>query len=158
MEGSPQPCVSQMWRNAKRLSGVRWWGERPTWIRHVVYWAIALSTIAITAIDRSTRPPTGRSGDVASFAPLVIVGGVLAITGLLFTLREWEHISAVRNISRSLVLFTFLLGYMTIVLSYPRYWGVHIEACRTVGELETCQGPASVRQVLSMLGSLMDLS
>ena len=29
--------------------------------------------------------------------------------------------------------------------------GVHIEACRTVGELETCRGQASPRQVLGML-------
>src|SRR5262245_18677582 len=29
--------------------------------------------------------------------------------------------------------------------------GVHIEACRTVGELETCQGQASAQQVLGML-------
>ena len=41
--------------------------------------------------------------DVAGFAWPVIVGGILAIVSLVFTLWEWEQMGAVRNISRSLV-------------------------------------------------------
>jgi len=148
---SPQPYVSKLHRTSLRRSGVSRWGELRTWIRHVVYWAIAIGTIAITAFDRTTTAVPSHSGDVASFAWIAIVGGGLAVAGLVFTLWEWEKISTARNISRSLVLFTFLLGYVAAVLSFTGEWGVHIEACRTVGELETCQGQASAQQVLGML-------
>jgi hypothetical protein len=151
MGGSPQPYISKLWRTSLRPSGVSLWGERPTWIRHVVYWAIAFGTIAITAFDRTTTAGHFSDSDVAGFAWTGIVGGILAVAGLVFTLWEWEQISATRNISRSLVLFTFLLGYVAAMLSFTGEWGVHIEACRTVGELETCQGQASGRQVLGML-------
>jgi len=66
------------------------------------------------------------------------------------TLREWDQVSVARTISRSLLGFTIGLGMIAGILVINRGW-VHIEACRTVGELETCQGPASPRQVLSML-------
>ena len=66
-------------------------------------------------------------------------------------LRNWEQLGAAQTISRSLLIFTFLLGFLAWGLFEARRWGVHIEACRTVGELETCQGPASPRQVLGML-------
>jgi hypothetical protein len=88
---------------------------------------------------------------VASLAWFVAVAGVLAIMGLVVTLLEWEQAGAARDISRSLVLFTFLLGFVAAVLFYARRWGVHIEACRTAGELETCQGQASAQQVLGLL-------
>jgi hypothetical protein len=127
------------------------WGERPTWVRHAVYWAIALGIIALTAFDGTTSAVSASSGDVESLAWFVTIGLVLAIMGLVFTLTEWEQIGAARNISRSLVLFTFLLGFVAVVLFYARRWGVHIEACRTAGELETCQGQASARQVLGLL-------
>jgi hypothetical protein len=151
MEDSPSPYVSWLWRTTKRPSGVSLWGERPTWIRHLVYWALAFGTVALTAFDRTTSAVTHSSSDVVSFAWLFIVGGIVAIMGLVFTLREWQQIGAVRNISRCLVLFTFFLGFMAGMLFYTRRWGVHIEACRTVGELETCQGQASAQQILSML-------
>ena len=127
------------------------WGERPTWFRHAVYWAIVLGIIALTAYDGTTSAVSASSGDVESLAWFVTVGLVLAIMGLVFTLTEWEQIGAARNISRSLVLFTFLLGFVAVVLFYARRWGVHIEACRTVGELETWQGQASAQQVLGLL-------
>jgi RsiW-degrading membrane proteinase PrsW (M82 family) len=104
------------------------WGERPTWVRHAVYWAIALGIIALTAFDGTTSAVSARSGDVESLAWFVTIGLVLAIMGLVFTLTEWEQIGAARNISRSLVLFTFLLGFVAVVLFYARRWGVHIEA------------------------------
>jgi hypothetical protein len=151
VEGSPPPFVSRLWRTSKRRSGVSWWGERPTWIRHVVYWAIALGVTALTAFDSTSAVPARSTDELAFLAWVVGVGGVLAIMGLVFTLTEWEQIGVARNISRSLVLFTFLLGFVAAVLFYARRWGVHIEACRMVSELETCQGQASARQVLGLL-------
>ena len=57
--------------------------------------------------------------------------------------------SARRGLPRAAI-FTCLLGFVAIVLFEARRWGC-IEACRTVGELETCRGQASPRQVLGML-------
>jgi hypothetical protein len=147
----PPPFVSWLWRTSLRPSGVSLWGERPTWIRHTVYWAIALGMIALTAFDGTRDAQPANSSDVAFLAWLVIVGGIAAIMGLVFTLHEWEQIGAARNISRSLVLFTFLLGFVAAVLVFTSQWGTHIQACRTVGELETCQGQATPQQVLGML-------
>jgi hypothetical protein len=151
VEGSRSLYISKLWRTNRRSSGVSWWGERPAWIRHLVYWALAFGTVAVTAFDKTTTAVTRNSSDVVSFAWLFIVGGLLAIMGLVFTLREWQQIGAARNFSRCLVLFTFFLGFMAAVLFYTRRWGVHIEACRTVGGLETCQGEASAQRILSML-------
>jgi hypothetical protein len=130
---------------------VSWWGERPAWIRHLVYWTLASGLVAVTAFDKTTTAVNHSSDAVAGFAWFFIVGGLLAIMGLLFTLREWPQLSPARNISRCLVLFTFFLGFMAAVLFFTRRWGVHIEACRTVGGLETCQGEASAQRILSML-------
>lgn len=88
-----------------------WWHTRSAWTRHSVYWAIALVVVIL-----------------------------IAIAGLLSTLRKWEQLGAARTTSRCLVIFTCLLGFVAIVLFEARRWGVHIEACRTVGELETCRG------------------
>jgi hypothetical protein len=82
---------------------------------------------------------------------LVVFVIIVAIIFLVFTLREWEQVGALRTTSRSLVLFISLLGFVAVVLFYARRWGVHIEACRTVGEVETCHGQASPQQVLGML-------
>lgn len=128
-----------------------WWGERPAWIRHSAYWVIALGVISLTAFDKTTSAVSAHSSDVASLAWFVAVAGFLAIMGLVVTLLEWEQVGAARNISRSLVLFAFLLGFVAAVLFYARRWGVHIEACRMVGSVETCQGQASAQQVLGLL-------
>jgi hypothetical protein len=107
--------------------------------------------LSATAFDGTPNAVSARTSDAAHLAWSVTIGGVLAIMGLVFTLLEWEQIGAERNVSRSLVLFTFLLGFVAAVLFYARRWGVHIEACRTADELETCQGQASARQVLGLL-------
>jgi hypothetical protein len=151
MEDPPPPYVSWMWRTSRRPSGVSWWGERSVWIRHFFYWAIALGVISLTVFDGTTGAAPAQSGDVAFIVWFVVVFIAVAIMGLVSTLREWEQVGAARTTSRSLVLFTFLLGIVAIVLFYARRWGVHVEACRTVGELETCQGQASPQQVLGML-------
>ena len=131
-----------------------WWHKRSAWTRHSVYWAIALVLIALVSIDQTTAPASAPSDEVAFiawFAWLVVVVILIAIAGLLSTLRKWEQLGAARTTSRCLVIFTCLLGFVAIVLFEARRWGVHIEACRTVGELETCRGQASPRQVLGML-------
>ena len=80
---------------------------------------------------------------VAFFARLVVVIIGIAIAGLVSNLRQWEQLGAARTTSRSLVVFTCLLGFVAFALFEARRLGVHIEACRTVGELETCRGQAA---------------
>jgi hypothetical protein len=107
--------------------------------------------ISLTAFDGTAHP--ANSTDVPKFVFLIAVlifVIALAITKLEVTLREWEQVSVPRTISRAFVAFTFVLGIAAGALVLTRQW-VHIEACRTVGELETCQGQASPRQVLGML-------
>jgi hypothetical protein len=148
---SAQPAPDVSWLHRSQ-SGVSWWGARPAWLRHVVYWAIALALLSATAFDGSARdPPATDSGDVAVFILLIAVVLILAVLALVFTLREWEQVGAARTISRSLVLFTFLLGTVSICLNFARRWGVDIDACRTVGDQEVCRDRASPSQVLGML-------
>jgi hypothetical protein len=153
MEDPPPPYVSPLWRTQLRRSGVSWWGERPTWIRHSVYWVIALGVISLTFFDGSSSATSTHSSDVAGIVGLIvfIVFIVYAIIGSVLARQEGDQVGPARTISRSLVSFTLLLGTLAAVLFYARRWGVHIEACRTVGELETCQGQASPRQVLGLL-------
>ena len=83
----------------------------------MAYWAIALGVISITAFDRTTgAAPARPSSDVLFLVWLVVVFIVLAIMGLVSMLREWEQVGAARTISRSLLLFTFLLGIAAAVL------------------------------------------
>ena len=116
---------------------------------------IALGVISLTAFDRSTAPGSAPSTSgveyFAWFGWLVVVVILFAIRGLISTLRDWEQLGAARTTSRSLVLFACLLGFVAVALFYARRWGVHIEACRTVSDLETCGGQASPQQVLGML-------
>jgi len=129
-----------------------WWHKRHAWIRHSVYWVIALGVIALSAFDGTTAAPPKQSIDaglIAAFAWFVFAVIGLAFIGLKRTLRE--QVPPAQTISRSLVTFTWLLATVAGLLFFARRWGVHIEACRTVGELETCHGQASPQQVLGML-------
>jgi hypothetical protein len=153
MEDPPPRYVSPLWRTQLRTSGVSLWGERPTWIRHSVYWAITLGVISLTAFDGSSSAASAHASDVAGIVGLIvfIIFIVYAIIGFVLTRQEGDQAGPVRTISRSLVSFTLLIGTLAALLFYARRWGVHIEACRTVGEMETCQGQASPRQVLGLL-------
>jgi hypothetical protein len=125
--------------------------ELPVRIRHAIYWVVALGVISLSAFDGSAHPAS--SFDVGEFVFLIVVVSaaiVQVIQKLGVTLREWDQVSVARTISRSLVAFALVLGIVAAVLVLTRRW-VHIEACRTVGGLETCRGPASPRQVLDML-------
>jgi hypothetical protein len=107
--------------------------------------------ISISTFDRTT---SAAHGDVEMFVFLIWIFFAVfasAIVYLVRTLRNWEQLGAAQTISRSLLIFTFLLGFVAFGLFEARRWGVHIEACRTASELETCQGQASPRQVLGML-------
>ena len=125
--------------------------RRETVRRHVFYWLIALGLISLSAFDGSAHPPN----NFAVVKLVVFIAFAIAIIAVVIkkigdTLREWDQVSVARTISRSLLGFTIGLGMIAGILVINRGW-VHVEACRTVGELETCQGPASPRQVLSML-------
>ena len=118
MDGQPPPDSQQPQND--------WWHKRSAWTRHSVYWAIALVLIALVSIDRTTAPASGQSDEVAFiawFAWLVVVI-LIAIAGLLSTLRKWEQLGAARTTSRCLVIFTCLLGFVAIVLFEARRWGV----------------------------------
>jgi hypothetical protein len=130
---------------------VSWWGERPWWLRHLVYWAVALGAISLTAFNETAGAVPVYSSPPWLFVVFGFVFIIEAIVGLVFLYREWWQLSPVRTLSRSLVLFTFVLGTLAALLFFARRWGVHIEACHTVRETETCQGQASPQQVLGML-------
>ena len=87
---------------------------------------IALILIALVSIDRTTAPASTQADEVAFiawFARLVVVVILIAIAGLLSTLRKWEQLGAARTTSRCLVIFTCLLGFVAIVLFEARRWG-----------------------------------
>jgi hypothetical protein len=143
--------VSWIHRSGRRPSGISWWGERPTWVRHVTYWVIALLLVASTAInnDADDIPTTG--DELVAVLWIVIVVMAVAIMVLVASLMEWEEVGILRTISRSLVLFSLVLGFSAGALAY---WGTHaieINRCQVEDEREVCSGQASPRQTLSML-------
>jgi hypothetical protein len=80
--------------------------------------------ISLTAFDRTTAAPPAHSTDEGALVWLiflVVVVSIVAIMGLVAMLLEWELVAAVRTTSRSLVLFTFLLGAaaVSVVLRSP---------------------------------------
>ena len=88
-----------------------WWHKRHAWIRHSVYWVIALGVIALSAFDGTTAAPPKQSIDaglIAAFAWFVFAVIGLAFIGLKRTLRE--QVPPAQTISRSLVTFTWLLA------------------------------------------------
>lgn len=100
--------------------------------------------------DPGTVSDTG-DDDVAWFVWFVVMVLVMSVAALVFTLTEWQQAGAVRTISRSLVLFTFLLGFAAGCLFTARRWGVDIADCRLVDGQEICSGQASPREVVGML-------
>src|SRR5690349_8710956 len=102
-----QPYVSWLWRTTRRDSGVGWWGERPTWVRHGFYWVLTVGLLSASAFRRSD------ADGVASPDDYVVV---FALVG------------APRTLSRSLALFAFLVGILAFLLQYTYRWGVRIEA------------------------------
>jgi hypothetical protein len=110
--------------------------KRLVWFRHVATWVIALCVISLSAFDGTTN--TTRSSDVGLllfFVWLVLLVTASSIVFLARTLRNWEQLGPALTISRSLLSFTILLGIAAAMLFFACQWDVHIEACRTVGEL-----------------------
>ncbi len=134
-----------------RESGVSWWGERPTWARHLTYWIVALGLLSPTLFDADAGRTAGSNDDLLTFVWFVMVILGLAVAALILTLREWNSVGLVRTVSRSLVLFTFILGFAASWLFFARRFGVEINACRLIGEQEICHAQASPQQVLGML-------
>ncbi len=143
---------SALHKSSNRSSGLSWWGERSGWIRHGTYWILALGLLLSSLIDDDpgTIPDTG-DDDVAWFVWLAVVILAMCVVALVFTLKEWQQVGAARTISRSLVLFTFLLGFASGCLFTARKWGVDIAACQLVDVQEICASEASPRQVVGML-------
>ena len=135
-----------------RESGVSWWGERPAWARHVTYWVVALGLLSLSLFDADAGPPIESNDDLVTFVWIVMGILAIAVAALIFTLREWNSVGLLRTASRSLVLFTFILGFAASWLFFARGFGVEIDACRLHEGQETCRGQASPQQVLGMLG------
>lgn len=135
-----------------RESGVSWWGERPTWARHVTYWVVALGLLSLSLFDGDAGPTIASNDDLLTFVWIVMGILAVAVAALIFTLREWNSVGLLRTVSRSLVLFTFILGFAASWLFFARGFGVEIDACRLLEGQETCRGQASPQQVLGMLG------
>jgi len=135
-----------------RESGVSWWGERPIWARHATYWVVALGLLSLSLFDADAGPPIESNDDLVTFVWIVMGVLAIAVAALIFTLREWNSVGLFRTVSRSLVLFAFILGFAASWLFFARGFGVEIEACRLLEGQETCRGQASPQQVLGMLG------
>ena len=82
---------------------------------------------------------------------MMIVILIIAVMSLVYTLKEWEDVGLLRTASRSLVLFSFVLGLTSAALFYMRGSGVEINQCRVAGEQEVCSGQASPQESLGML-------
>ncbi|MGH2703214.1 MAG: hypothetical protein ACRDJT_11050 [Actinomycetota bacterium] len=150
MTRTREPEIS-WFHQSGRESGVSWWGERPTWARHVTYWVVALGLLSPTMFDADEGPTTASNDDLLTFAWFVMGILAIAVAALIFTLREWNSVGLVRTVSRSLVLFTFILGFAASWLYFARRFGVEINACRLIAEQEICRDQASPQQVLGML-------
>jgi hypothetical protein len=146
-----EPFISWFHRSG-RPSGVSWWGERPLWVRHATYWAFALGLLALSVFDDETREISNANAALENLAWIVILILVMAVVCFIYTLKEWEDVGVLRTLSRSLFLFTVLLGLGAIVLFYASSrGGPEINACHVVESQEVCQSQASPREVLGML-------
>lgn len=151
MADTQSPFGSFLHRSGQRPSGVSWWGERPTWVRHVIYWVIALALLSATAFDNEPRD-VAKGTDLTALLWALVMILVVAVMALVFVLKEWEDVGLLRTTSRSLVLFTMVLGLSAVALVYlTGSGGVEITACRVEGEQEACSGQGSPRDILGML-------
>jgi len=143
---SPQSSGSRLSRDTERPSGRSWWGEQPTWLRHLVYWAFALCLLFVPLFDGEPAYGPSESWWVyVAFGVVFLVEAGVAV-GLVY--REAGQVSAGRTLSRSLIVTTVILATVAALLYFS---GVDIEVCRTVAGVETCRGQASPRQMLLML-------
>lgn len=150
--GTDAAWVSRFHSTSHRVGGVSWWGERQIWLRHTVYWTIALALVALTAAD---GVPIEKDSDAPSmlwslyFLSVILI---LAIVSLVWTIREWEAAGFLRTTSRSLVLLAFVLGFTAAILTFASTWlGATIDECQSVEERLSCTEPASPRVILEML-------
>jgi len=143
---TPAESVVEACRRPMAASRKPTGGKAVCWTRHSVYWAIALVLILPWSPLTDTTPAPAQSTrwrSIAWFAWLVVAVILIAIAGLPVHAPAMGAARRRADPSRCLVVSLALLGFVAIVLFEARRWGVHIEACHTVGELETCQGQAS---------------
>jgi hypothetical protein len=145
-----EPFVSWLHRSS-RDSGVSWWGERPTWVRHLGYWLLALLLLSPAVLDDEAGEIPTTSDDLVALLWFIICLLAVAVVVLISMLREWEDVGILRTVSRSLVLFTLVLAISAIALFYLRGSGVEIKGCDVVDQGEVCSELASPRQTVGML-------
>lgn len=147
---SEREFTSYLHRSLHRESGLSWWGERPLWLRHAVYWLLSGGFFALLVLDDT--PEVASEG--ADAAPLIWFGVAFlatAVPALGFTLWEWQTAGVLRTISRSLVLFVMLLAVAGALVSASHQLGVDVAQCRSTRNGEVCSGQASPRQIVGML-------
>jgi hypothetical protein len=107
--------VSWLWETSSRRSGVSWWGERPPWVRHLVYWIIALAILAISVFDRR-EPSTDSDGSLGGAAIILWFFGIMIIAGVVAIVREWDYVPVLRSLSRLVVVLVLLIGILALLL------------------------------------------
>ena len=112
----------------------------------MTYWIVALGLLSLSLFDADAGPAIESNDDLLTFVWIVMGVLAVAVAALIFTLREWNSVGLLRTVSRSLVLFTFILGFAASWLFFARGFGVEIDACRLLEGQETCRGQASPQQ------------
>ncbi len=143
-----------IFRSALKL--YRWQRKRKTYARHIGYWLIAGGLIAWAATNWNPlfsvgNGPHSRDWDFLWAWSIALIVIVLAVAGLVATVRGLDGVGWKRTVSRSAVLIAFALGVAAVTLFQSYRMGVHIESCAMVGNKEHCGGYASERHVFGML-------
>lgn len=133
--------ISPVHRVPSRPSGRSWWGERPDWLRHLVYWSAAIGLLVLGLSDDETRV----SNERPNLVPLI----VLTLTALLalgygaWAIRQdIDRLPPWRTTSRVLVLMTFVVGTASLIMVLVR---ADIDQCAGFG----CD-PATPRNLIGL--------
>jgi hypothetical protein len=107
--------------------------------------------LSITAFDDTATKPSTTTDDRAGYAMAVAAVIAVAVAALIYTFKEWEEVGGLRTLSRSFVLFGFVLGVGAISLYFLRGGEMDINGCQVVADAEICRREASPQEVLGML-------
>lgn len=115
----PGEYVSWIHQVDTRESGRSWWGERPGWIRHLAYWAVAATLVAVSLFDQDPIV-ADRERSYRGAAAIAILFGVGIVFGAIAILRETNQLPAWRTLSRLAVTLAALIGVLAGILQVLR--------------------------------------
>lgn len=150
MDTDDEPYVSWLHENSTHPSGVSWWGRRPDWLRHLVYWVPAMLLLLAAYADSEASPrPDRQTGGVVM---VLWIAGVMLALGTFAIVKEAVHIGFLRGASRVLVALAMLIGVLVLALQGLR---VTASTC-PVGTDERCDlvsepAQAAPREILETL-------